>query len=388
MFNEDDFDFEKRILTSKLDIKEDDFENRIITTTFDGAENSNINWIGNLGFPQAIEKKIKGYTNFTRMSSPAHLLLIGCPQKYVSKILDAISIETNSYSRLIEDAYMRQDTLVANLTSVSEGAFLCFTKIGSLSSELMHILQQSIMDSQLSITIGKGTAARHISIDLPKFSVIIAADNIAQIPKEMIESFYEIIDFKKYDYDLRVMFINDFAEKHNLVFAEDVKERLAKQFTQYDQLNIQLIEIRNQARESNVREITESLLTETLDAIPELDKIDEMDGRSFELFTGDLLFRNGFENINVTQASYDFGVDVIAEKDDVKYAIQCKRYNGPIGVSAVQEVIASKSLHDCHVACVLTNSSFTPAAVELAKKNLVILWDRKKLQKFIDNANR
>ena len=77
---------------------------------------------------------------------------------------------------------------------------------------------------------------------------------------------------------------------------------------------------------------------------------------------------------------------VIAEKDDVKYAIQCKRYNGPIGVSAVQEVIASKSLHDCHVACVLTNSSFTPAAVELAKKNLVILWDRKKLQKFIDNA--
>ena len=151
-------------------------------------------------------------------------------------------------------------------------------------------------------------------------------------------------------------------------------------------MKIQLIEVRNQAYESNVREITESLFIRTLDSIPELDKIDEMDGRSFELFTGDLLFRNGFENIKVTQASYDFGVDVIAEKDDVKYAIQCKRYNGSIGVSAVQEVIASKSLHDCHVACVLTNSSFTPAAVELAKKNLVILWDRKKLQKFIDNA--
>ena len=151
-------------------------------------------------------------------------------------------------------------------------------------------------------------------------------------------------------------------------------------------MKIQLIEVRNQAYESNVREITESLFIRALDSIPELDKIDEMDGRSFELFTGDLLFRNGFENIKVTQTSYDFGVDVIAEKDDVKYAIQCKRYNGPIGVSAVQEVIASKSLHDCHVACVLTNSSFTPAAVELAKKNLVILWDRKKLQKFIDNA--
>ena len=342
--------------------------------------------IKNLGFPNVVEKKLEGCVNYVRTSSAANLLLIGCPKKHVAKILEAIASDAGVNSKLVEDTYLKQGDLAQILTNLAEGDFVCFTDIGALNSEIMFILKQAIMDSQLNITIGKGAAARHISIDLPKFSVIIAADNIAQVPKEMIESFYEIIDFKKYDYDLRVMFINDFAEKHDLVFAEDVKERLAKQFTQYDQLKIQLIEVRNQAYESNVREITESLFIRTLDSIPELDKIDEMDGRSFELFTGDLLFRNGFENIKVTQASYDFGVDVIAEKDDVKYAIQCKRYNGPIGVSAVQEVIASKSLHDCHVACVLTNSSFTPAAVELAKKNLVILWDRKKLQKFIDNA--
>lgn len=53
----------------------------------------------------------------------------------------------------------------------------------------------------------------------------------------------------------------------------------------------------------------------------------------------------------------------------------------------MQEVMASKSLHDCHVACVLTNSTYTPAAVELAKKTLVILWDRSKLKMFIDNAH-
>jgi HJR/Mrr/RecB family endonuclease len=52
----------------------------------------------------------------------------------------------------------------------------------------------------------------------------------------------------------------------------------------------------------------------------------------------------------------------------------------------VQEAMASKSMQDCHVACVLTNSLFTPAAIELAKKNLVILWDRTKLQKFIEKA--
>ena len=307
-------------------------------------------------------------------------------KKHVAKILEAIASDAGVNSKLVEDTYLKQGDLAAILTNLAEGDFVCFTDIGALNSEIMFILKQAIMNSQLNITIGKGVAARHISLDLPRFSAIVCADNISQVPKDMIESFYEIIDFKKYDHELRIMFVNDFAENHSLIFEDSVKERLAKQFTQYDQLKIQLIEIRNRAYEANINTITESFFEGSTDSLPEIDKIDEMDGRTFELFTGDLLFRNGFENITVTQASYDFGVDVIAEKDDVKYAIQCKRYNGPIGVSAVQEVIASKSLHDCHVACVLTNSSFTPAAVELAKKNLVILWDRKKLQKFIDNA--
>lgn len=345
--------------------------------------------IKNLGLPNVVEKKLEGCVNYVHTSSKsANLLLLGCPQKYISKILEAVASEAGVNSKLVENTYLKQGDLAQVLTNLAEGDFVCFSNIGVLNSELMLILKQAILDSQLNITFGKGTAARHITFDLPRFSTIVCADNISQIPKDMIESFYEIIDFKKYDYELRLMFVNDFAENYSLFFEDSVKERLAKQFTQYDQLKIQLIEIRSRANEANVNTITESFFEGNMDSLPEIDKIDEMDGRTFELFTGDLLFKNGFEHITVTQASYDFGVDVIAEKDDIKYAIQCKRYNGPIGVSAVQEVIASKSLHDCHVACVLTNSSFTPAAVELAEKNLVILWDRKKLQKFIDNANK
>lgn len=343
--------------------------------------------IKNLGFPDVVEKKLEGCVNYVRTSSKtANLLLLGCPPKYISKILEAVALEAGVNSKLVEDTYLKRGDLNQVLTSLAERDFVCFPNIGALNPELMFILKQAILDLQLNITIGKGAAARHITFDLPLFSAIICADDISQVPKDMIESFYEIIDFKKYNYELCLMSVNDFAEKHSLTFEASVKEKLAKQFPQYDQLKIQLIEIRNRAYEANVNTITESFFEGNIDSLPEIDKIDEMDGRTFELFTGDLLFKNGFENITVTQASYDFGVDVIAEKDDIKYAIQCKRYNGPIGVSAVQEVIASKSLHDCHVACVLTNSSFTPAAVGLAKKNLVILWDRKKLQKFIDNA--
>ena len=37
------------------------------------------------------------------------------------------------------------------------------------------------------------------------------------------------------------------------------------------------------------------------------------------------------------------------------YAIQCKRYNAPVGVKAVQEAYAGRDYYDRMVGCVLTN---------------------------------
>ena len=153
-------------------------------------------------------------------------------------------------------------------------------------------------------------------------------------------------------------------------------------------LKIQLLEIRNKAYKNNIKIITEDFLQNKIETIPEFETINSMDGREFELFVGNLFNMLGYSNITVTQSSRDFGADVIAEKDDIKYAIQCKRYGSPVGISAVQEVIASKSLHECHVACVLTNSTFTTAAKELANKNLVILWDGNKLKEFINKIQQ
>ena len=119
----------------------------------------------------------------------------------------------------------------------------------------------------------------------------------------------------------------------------------------------------------------------------EINEIDStMDGYDFEKYSAVLLEKNGFKNVQVTQCSGDFGVDIIAFKDDIKYAIQCKKYSSPVGVKAVQEVIASKAMNDCHVAVVLTNNSFTNSAKQLAKKNNVLLWDNTKLNELIDNA--
>lgn len=104
--------------------------------------------------------------------------------------------------------------------------------------------------------------------------------------------------------------------------------------------------------------------------------LDEMDGHDFEYFCAELLEKRGFIDVEVTRGSGDYGVDILAEKDGVTYAVQCKRYTAPVGVEAVQQVYAGREYYDRMVGAVMTNQYFTAPAVDAAKKLKILLWDR------------
>lgn len=93
--------------------------------------------------------------------------------------------------------------------------------------------------------------------------------------------------------------------------------------------------------------------------------VDAMDGHEFEYFCAELLKENGFVNVEVTQASGDFGVDVLAEKDGVTYAVQCKCYSDKVGNHAVQEATSGAQYYHRMVAVVLTNSTFTLSLIHI-----------------------
>ena len=104
--------------------------------------------------------------------------------------------------------------------------------------------------------------------------------------------------------------------------------------------------------------------------------IDLMEGHDFEYYCAELLRQQGFLEVEVTKGSGDYGIDILAEKDGVTYAIQCKRYTAPVGVKAIQEAYAGRDYYDRMVGAVLTNQYFTQPAVEAAKKLKILLWDR------------
>ncbi len=116
----------------------------------------------------------------------------------------------------------------------------------------------------------------------------------------------------------------------------------------------------------------------------DIHSLDEIEGHEFEYYCAELLKKRGFIDVSVTKGSGDYGIDILAEKDGVTYAIQCKAYTTPVGVKAVQEAYAGREFYDRMVGAVLTNQYFTKPAVEAAKKLKILLWDRGYLDSMIE----
>lgn len=114
------------------------------------------------------------------------------------------------------------------------------------------------------------------------------------------------------------------------------------------------------------------------------DIFEDMEGHEFEYFCADLLKQKGFVDVEVTKGSGDYGVDILAEKDGITYAIQCKRYTTPVGIKAVQEAYAGRDYYDRMVGAVMTNQYFTSPAVDAAKKLKILLWDGGYMESMMD----
>jgi len=95
-------------------------------------------------------------------------------------------------------------------------------------------------------------------------------------------------------------------------------------------------------------------------------------GRDFEQSCGARLSELGFD-VEFTRDSGDFGCDVVATKDGLRYAVQCKGLEVPAGITAVQEAAAARSHYRADYAVVVSQSGYTKAARDLAFSTRVVL---------------
>ncbi len=99
-----------------------------------------------------------------------------------------------------------------------------------------------------------------------------------------------------------------------------------------------------------------------------------MNGISYENYCAHWLKRNGYHNIQLTKASRDQGIDILATKRGKLYGFQCKYYSSTVGNDAVQQAFSGTAYYGCDIACVITNTNFSKDAIELAEETDVLLF--------------
>jgi hypothetical protein len=109
--------------------------------------------------------------------------------------------------------------------------------------------------------------------------------------------------------------------------------------------------------------------------------IDTMGGLDFELYLQKLLISQGY-SVSMTPRK-DYGVDLVASRSNDKIAIQAKRYNTTVDLSAVNQVVGGMRHYGCNKTMVITNNHFRPSAKTLARSNSCILVDRDTLAEWI-----
>jgi restriction system protein len=104
-----------------------------------------------------------------------------------------------------------------------------------------------------------------------------------------------------------------------------------------------------------------------------------MSPEDYEHHCAELLRRSGW-SAEVTGMSGDQGIDVLAERDGLSVAVQCKLlFSRPVGNKAVQEAHAAAGYVETSHAAVVSNAPFTRSAEALAEKLGVLLLHHSEL---------
>lgn len=152
--------------------------------------------------------------------------------------------------------------------------------------------------------------------------------------------------------------------------------------------NLEIIDYKNELTKQYTEEDIHHLIREATLLNPQIITERRLDSLSnneeFIVYISNLLEQSGY-NSSIIPISNNYGVHIIAKKDEIIYAIHCKHHLSKVGKVPIQILVSGMSHYNAHIGIVVTNNYFNNPAKDLALTNKVITWDRDKLKKMIEN---
>ena len=158
-----------------------------------------------------------------------HVLLYGPPGLGKTTLANILANEMKANIKVTSGpAIEKPGDLAAILTTLSENDVLFIDEIHRMNRNVEEILYPALEDFTLDIIIGKGSSARSIRLDLPKFTLVGATTRVGSLSTPLRDRFGIINRLELYNTEDLNTIVRRSADILGLTISKDASLEIAK----------------------------------------------------------------------------------------------------------------------------------------------------------------
>ena len=184
---------EKRVISTQVQEEDIKIEKNLRPQTLD-------DYIGQ----QKAKKNLKVYIEAAKLRGESldHVLFFGPPGLGKTTLAGIIANEMGTHMKITSGpAIGKPGEMAAILSNLQEGDILFVDEIHRLNRQVEEVLYPAMEDYVIDIMIGKGTTARSIRLDLPKFTLVGATTRAGLLSAPLRDRFGVIHHLEFYTVD-------------------------------------------------------------------------------------------------------------------------------------------------------------------------------------------